>query len=743
MFARLLIAGIVFCFIGGVERIALGADSGAVTDQVNVDITAAHKIITFTPWQAIGSTVDKEPAGSIPSLYSAHNVHLMLEPGLGWLSYRLYTELSDQDWHWNPNGKFSAGSSGYWISDASTAIAPIADSYGYQLPHTGNTSDQGDNKGYSRLDDGDPLTYWKSDPYLTRAYTGDPDSVHPQWGVVDLGQVHTIDTIRISWANPYATRYTIATWSGDDPMGDPATSSSSTVFTSDARSAASVGSKAGALGPIHDVRLHSPVSTRFVGLFMTTSSGTCDTHGPSDKRNCMGYAIGELAIGRTDASGSFHDYVIHKPCGGISPTNPACGQVQSTTYVSSVDPWHDASNRVHYQEQPGLDLIARSGLTRAQPAMYPVPMLYSTPENAVAEVRYLRARGYPILGIELGEEPDGQYTAPEDDAALYVQWARAIHRVDPTLRLGGPVFSGVDSELQTWPDAAGNLSWLNRFLAYLRAHNALGELSFMSFEHYPSDNGCVHGEEMERDLLIEPSIVKGVINAWRSDGVPASVPLYITEAGFSSVNFTQAPMQIEGALWQADYMASALSYGVSKVVYYQYEPVPLSQNQKCPSDWGNLTMFVADSKANIRARGATFFASQMIAQEWLQPGNRTHDLYPASTNVRRDGYPLMTAYAAHRPDGSWSVMLVNKDTKPRSVAVAFSDGATGQSKAFTSEVTMVTFGPAQYVWHARGAASAPAPEGPPARQTLSASSTYTIPARSITVLRGAIGPVQP
>jgi len=192
-------------------------------DVVRVDITPAHKIQTLHPLRAIGSTVDKEDAGSIPTLYSKRNVRAMLDAGLGWLSYRLYTELSDQDWHWNPIGTFSAHDSGYWTSSASAQTAPVSDSFGYRLPHRGNTTDQGNNESYSRIDDGDFATYWKSDPYLTHAFTGEPDDLHPQWVVIDLEQPRAVNAIEIAWANPYATDYSIAYWTGDDAIGDPGT----------------------------------------------------------------------------------------------------------------------------------------------------------------------------------------------------------------------------------------------------------------------------------------------------------------------------------------------------------------------------------------------------------------------------------------------------------------------------------------------------------------------------------------
>ena len=86
-------------------------------------------------------------------------------------------------------------------------------------------------------------------------------------------------------------------------------------------------------------------------------------------------------------------------------------------------------------------------------------MLYGTPEDAAAQVAYLEKRGYPISYIEMGEEPDGQYFAPEDYATLYLQWATALHQVDPNLKLGGPVFEGVSEDIKFWPNDKGETSW--------------------------------------------------------------------------------------------------------------------------------------------------------------------------------------------------------------------------------------------------------------------------------------------
>ena len=120
--------------------------------------------------------------------------------------------------------------------------------------------------------------------------------------------------------------------------------------------------------------------------------------------------------------GAFLDLARHAP-----------DQSQTATYVSSIDPWHAQSDLDTGHDQTGLDLFYSSGITSNLPAMIPVTMLYGTPEDSAAQIAYLKKRGYAISHVEMGEEPDGQYMLPEDYAALFLQWATAIHRVAPEL----------------------------------------------------------------------------------------------------------------------------------------------------------------------------------------------------------------------------------------------------------------------------------------------------------------------
>ncbi len=60
-------------------------------------------------------------------------------------------------------------------------------------------------------------------------------------------------------------------------------------------------------------------------------------------------------------------------------------------------------------------------------------------------------------------------------------------------------------------------------------------------------------------------------------------------------------------------------------------------------------------------------------QEWVQPKDADHQLFAASSDVKdSEGHTLVTAYAVLRPDGQWSLMLINKDyDRPHQVHIVF------------------------------------------------------------------------
>src|SRR6266852_3959683 len=395
---------------------------------VTVRIRPGHPLSRFVPAHALGAALDGHERGEIDSMLSPANIQEMLSAGLKPLTYRLRTELAGEAWHWNPSGSWSdsVGRQGYWTSNSKPG-RPIHVCYGYRLPRRGNTIDQANDDGYSRIDDGDIKTFWKSNPYLDEQFTGEKNSVSPQWVMIDLGEPTQIDAIKILWAQPFATNYSIefGEFVGEEDLSQR----SPTEWHAFPQGNIANGTGGNAL-----IKLAStPITVKYVRIRLNQSSGT-GPRNSKDIRDRLGFAIREIYLGTLDSRGRLNDVIDH---------GTARNQ-QTDIYVSSTDPWHRATDRDDQTEQPGFDFIFKSGLTNGLPMLLPVPVLFDIPENAAAEIRYLTTRGYPVERVEMGEEPDGQFVNPEHFGALYLQFEKAIHKINPALQLGGPSLQDIE-----------------------------------------------------------------------------------------------------------------------------------------------------------------------------------------------------------------------------------------------------------------------------------------------------------
>ena len=691
---------------------------------VTVDAAASHVANTFSPIQAMGTTLDRIPSNTTDTFFEPDQIKQILEAGWGPVSYRQNTELFVQAWHWNPKGTWSdPAKQGYFVGNATPSKELIRHSFGYSLPHRGVTRNSGSEfDGYSRLDDGDLNTYWKSNPYLTKTFTGEEDSAHPQWIAVKLAERQIVTAIRLAWAEPYARKYRVQYWLGNGDAIDDPVSGEWKDFPAGAISD-------GKGGTVTIQLSAAPIAAKYVRVLMTESSNTCDTHGKGDRRNCVGYAIKEVYLG-TMQKGAFHDLLYHVP-----------GQEQTFTYSSSIDPWHEPNDlyvipdRMEAGDQVGLDLFYTSGLTRGLPAMIPVSLLYGTPEDAAAQIRYVEKRGYPISYVEMGEEPDGQYFAPEDYASLYLQWATALHKVDPKLKLGGPVFEGVSEDIKFWPNDAGETSWFKRFLAYLKSHDRISDLSFMSYEHYPYYDGTCQGPWS--NLFKEPEILTHIVQVWRDDGLPDNVPMFNTETNAPGGD---AAVDVFGALWLGETFPAFLTAG-GKASYYHHSMPYSTPHPACSNSWGTYHMFTTDHDWRIKQRTSQFFAAQMLTQEWAEPKDAEHRLFRAVSDIKdKEGHVLVTAYAVLRPDGQWSLMLINKDyDNPHNISIHFHDDDSKKDRSFVGPVARITFGKEQYTWHSAMRDGYADPDGPALHSVLpGGQDQFTLPAASMTVLRGRV-----
>ncbi|MGC1323888.1 MAG: discoidin domain-containing protein [Candidatus Udaeobacter sp.] len=687
---------------------------------ISTIVSADHPVNRLVPTEALGAGVDGHEKGECVRMFTDKNITAMLSAGLGPLTYRLRTELGSEAWHWNPRGTWSdpVHNCGYWTSDNSLG-EPINVSYGYRLPRRGNTIDQANDDGYSRIADGDPNSFWKSNPYLDSHFTGEPEDAHPQWVVVDFGTSRLVNAIRIHWGTPYATRYRVEYWPGDDPMHlQPDDDDDWQPFAN--------GKIDDAHGGSDLVRLTGrPRAVQFVRIVMSGSSHTSEQRS-DDVRDSLGFAIREIDLGKMGKDGRFHDHIRHAPN----------RHRQTIIYTSSTDPWHRAADIDYSTEQPGLDFVLRSKLTNNLPLLVAVGVLYDTPENAAAEIQYLLRRNYSLEGIELGEEPDGQWVSPEDYAALYAGVARRLAELKAPLKVGGPSLQNFEDQLLTWADASGNRSWMNRFLKYIRG--AKVRFDFLSFEFYPFDNVC---EDPAPHLLEIPKRLGAMFTSLRADGVPSDIPWLMTEYGYS-VFGGRPEVDIEGALFNADTVGAFLSLGGAKPYLYGYEPNYLQNELKC--SWGNLMMLQLRPKSDQPNCLSAYYAAQLLTKEWMQPVSEQHEIFPVNINETKNGAhgvtrPTVTAYAVRRPDKQWSLLAINKNPKRAAqLNVEFNLPGAKHPLSFVGEVQVIQFSRQQYAWRDDGPKGHPIRSLPPAQFTREASASYELPPYSLTVLRGKV-----
>ncbi|HEX6715802.1 MAG TPA: discoidin domain-containing protein [Pyrinomonadaceae bacterium] len=661
--------------------------------QVTVSFKPGNPSSRFDPSHAFGAAIDGHEKGELDQMLSRKNIREMLSAGLKPLSYRLRTELAGEAWHWNPQGSWSEANRGYWKSSGKRGASELTQSYGYRLPRRGNTFDQANDDGYSRLDDGDSKTFWKSNPYLDRHFTGE---TLPQWILIDFGKKKFIDAIRLKWAQPFATVYDVqyGDFSGVDDISQLLPDQWHRFPNGEIRTKH---------GGDAEIQLsNEPVATRFVRVLMKESSESSSSK-TNDIRARVGYAVREIFVGVLDGEHHFHDEISH------ARDNAA----QTPIYVSSTDPWHRAVDKDQLIEQVGFDRIFKNGLTNQMPMLTPIALLYDTPENAAAELRYLKARGYPVTRMELGEEPDGQFVTPEDYGALYIQFAKALHAVDPNIKLGGPSLQDISE---------GKDDWLRRLVAYLKRRGHLDDYTFSSFEWYPFDDVCVQtGPQLKESTRL----LTKLFTAMRTADVREGIPWIMTEYGYS-VFGGRPEIDMEGALLNADAVADFLTLGGEQTFLYGYEPNELLQEVECSQ--GNNMLFLLGDDGRISYPMPTYYAAVLMTHEWTKPGGGIHELYQGNTED-----PLISAYAVLRPDHLWAVLLINKDPdNARDVKIEFDGLEPGY---LHGEVDLYQYSRNQYQL---GADFHPVRDDPPDHQRLklTGTNTFNLPPYSLTIIRG-------
>jgi hypothetical protein len=122
-------------------------------------------------------------------------------------------------------------------------------------------------------------------------------------------------------------------------------------------------------------------------------------------------------------------------------------------------------------------------------------------------------------------------------------------------------------------------------------------------------------------------LIRHIVDIWHNDGLPASVPFFITESNPSS-STSETYEDIFGGFWLAEYMGSFLSSGGSAVYYLPYLPLQLERG--CNNCAGSSGCSPYTRTTQLISRYRSFYTSQMTNQEWLQADGTNEPFTAAS-----------------------------------------------------------------------------------------------------------------
>jgi hypothetical protein len=241
-------------------------------------------------------------------------------------------------------------------------------------------------------------------------------------------------------------------------------------------------------------------------------------------------------------------------------------------------------------------------------------------------------------------------------------------------------------------------------------------------------------------LASAPRLLADALHDMEQRGLSRRIPWIISEYGYSAFA-ARAELGIEGALLNADIVGKFLELGGDQAFLFGYTPGYYERDFPCSA--GNNMLFSMNDDGTIGHRFATYFGARLVTEEWLQPGDGVHEIYPATSSVHNaDGEELITAYAVHRPDGLWSVLLINKDPeRAHEASVLFRSGAI-RVGGFDDRLDIFQYSSKQYLLGGPSSNPYPVRADEADRkviQSLRMRPTHiSLPPYSLTVIRGRL-----
>lgn len=320
--------------------------------------------------------------------------------------------------------------------------------------------------------------------------------------------------------------------------------------------------------------------------------------------------------------------------------------------------WGDHNDVKTYQIDQFMDFADKLGAA----VLFNVRLLDGTPEQAAELVRYTNLeKKYNVQYWAIGNEPtlyDGEVKnrgESYDPARFNQEWrafAEAMKAVDPTIRLVGAEIN--QFSFDPAPGATTNYGpWDEEwFIEFLKANGDLVDI--VSFHRYPFPASRVSGPptvaELRQDARTWDKIIihaRELIHQHTGRDLPIAVTEF-NSAYDKSVGGEATPDSHYNAIWMADVLGRMIKNGVFMA-----------------NEW-TLT-----AKAGYGSLG-------LIGQSDVYPAYYAYQMYKKFGNelvYSSSDDPDLSIYAARRPDGTLTLMIINLALEEKTKALRIGDQA--------------------------------------------------------------------
>ena len=348
-----------------------------------------------------------------------------------------------------------------------------------------------------------------------------------------------------------------------------------------------------------------------------------------------------------------------------------------------------------------------------------------SPELAADWVRYCnKVKCYDIKYWEVGDEQWGSWarghTTPEKYAERFIEFAKAMKAVDPTIKIAANVKPSDDPNDWTCRvlKMAGNYIDMVTFSYYpLTNKNENADLLFASIYNYRHDYETIRHALEETLPIVDPV-----------NGKEKADSMWIINVGYNSINGRPGPitLSISNALWVADLVGTMAELGEQMSCYW-------ALHNSYPPRGGDYGILSEDGKNTPSYNYYVFpIYTHLFGRELVESSSSDSSLSVYSSMFGKDTLSIILINKKKRsskhvafqvngfePQGSASVWILNAKHKLdrladlRNVGSSFSAQVPPYSLVVLQLLRKgVVLPPPNLALHARASASSTAKNGP-------------------------------